>query len=96
MAHMSPAVHAMDVPAGSTAECHDAQEYAQYADHGDATSKASKAGCCVVACGQSILTAHEIDFSYAGWQLADLLPVVDDLVKGRSVSPMLRPPRLAA
>lgn len=61
--------------------------------HGQAAKPAMLA-CCLFACGlATVLPPPDLGFSDVSWQVLRLRVPTDDMMAGRSVSPLRRPPR---
>lgn len=65
--------------------------------HDGHAAKTGMPACCLFACGlATALPPPGLGFSDVGWQVLRLAVPIDDVMTGRSVSPLRRPPRHVA
>lgn len=94
------AYHAMPVNDYAVDDCDEQPGHKGHGDHQDQGdedhSKLSHQDCCVVACSMSALEPTDLQVKPIEWNPLRVQIVMNDLLRDRSVSPLRRPPRLAA
>lgn len=100
-AHMAMAAHSS---AGASVAIHHADSHVQ-AQYAHASHKivqeqdkeqSGALNCCLFTCGMAtVLPTPDPGYNRVGWEVLRMRVLADDRMAGRSVSPLLRPPRLA-
>jgi hypothetical protein len=64
---------------------------------GQSSATSSAPVCCPFACGLlTVLPSPDLGFSNVGWEIMRRQAPADDMMAGRSISPLRRPPRQSA